>query len=228
MKDLTDIVREHKNQLRSIWPFIWLYELQTKDEPPTRYRFASFHDVIHFGQDSADPPQPIPYYPAPIIHGGITQDGEGSLPTISVTLGNTMPGISPVIHTSRGFVGQQARIILVSALDLDDVNGAIIEDAEIVGATMNTKSITFKLSAKNLHRAIFPRFVYTKRRCRWLFGTSECGYDLHASGAGFVDCTYDLDACIERGDDELANPAVGIRLHPERIGLFAGIPRLTL
>ena len=163
-RDLTTLTRLHKNQLKRELPFIWLFGVQ--DTPGTdRYRFASYPQVVHFGEDSAG--APIKWYPAPITHGGIEQDSEGGLPTIEISLANVSLEIAPTIDASDGMIGRRVEIHVISAAQLDDPEASISEDAEVVNCAMTDEVVTFSVSAFNLFRAQVPPFLYSKFSCRW-------------------------------------------------------------
>ena len=223
MKDLSPSTAAHKNQLETEDPFIWLFEFEMPDQ--TRYRLTNFTEKVEFGEDKSG--DPVVYYPAPIVHSGVEQSGEGDIPTIKVTLSTGgMFAITSMIDSWGGMIGQRARIIVVSSRELDNPNieaAAMIEDARIVNAAMNDRAVTVSISAFNLFKSRVPRFLYSRRRCRWIFGACECGYNVQAGGAGFSTCGYTLEDCEARGDDELTN--LGVRRHPERFGGFPGIPR---
>ena len=232
--NLTALTRAHKNQLRKENPFIWLFGVETLDDPPQRYRFTSFPQIVHFGTDSDG--LPIKWYPAPITHGGIEHDGEGGLPSIDITLANASLEIAPVVDSSIGFVGQPCEIHVVSSLELDNPDASVSEIAEVIDCAMNPETVTFSVSAFNLYEAQFPPFLYRKFTCRWKWGGVECAYNPEVTGAGYEDCGvlvggtraatgFTLEACTLQGDDEEANVNVGVRQHPRRIGLYPGIPR---
>lgn len=232
-RDLTTLTRAHKNQLRREMPFIWLFGLQ--DTPGTdRYRFASYPQIVHFGEDSDG--DSLKWYPAPITHGGIEQDGEGGLPTIEISLANASLEIAPTVDSSDGFIGREVEIHVVSALQLDDPEASVSELAEVISCSMTAEVVTFQVAAYNLFQAQFPPFLFSKYKCRWRFGSAGCGYNLNATGAGYEDCGvevggtrvadgFTLEACTLAGDDEEANANVGVRQHPKLAGLFPGMPR---
>lgn len=233
-KNLTTLTRLHKNALKSSDPFIWLFGIETIDVPAKRYRFASYPQVVEYGEQSDG--TPIKWYPAPIAHGGIIADGDGSLPSIRISLANASLEIAPTVDASDGFVGQPVEIIVVSASQLHDPTAGVSEVAEVVDCSMTAEVVTFEVSAFNLFQAQFPPFLFRKFTCRWKWASAECAYDINATGAGFEDCGvkngglrvatgFTLDACRLVGDDEEANGNVGERQHPRRTGLFPSIPR---
>lgn len=223
MKDLSTLTSFHRSQLEAERPFIWLYELETTDDPPQRHRYTNFDQRVYFGESSTG--ARLQYSPAPVVHSDIEEDGEGGLPTITITFANTGTIMAQTIDAADGFVGQPFRISLVSSLELNNPSAAIIQDGEVISATIERDSVAFKVSAFNLFQLEYPPFIYARRRCRFIFGSSECGYNVSATGAGFSTCTKTIDACRERGaDEELRSIA---RLHPERFGGFPGIPRVA-
>ena len=67
-----------------------------------------------------------------------------------------------------------------------------------------------------------PQDRYVASRCRWEFGSGQCGYVVNAVAA-YTTCPKTLSACIARGQDHAAR---GLPvLHPARFGGFPGIPR---
>lgn len=209
MKSLGPATTIHKNQLHSEWPFIWLYEVQVPGTPPTMYRLTnSVQQIIQQGNV---------FYPAPISHGGIRQNSDGDLPRIDFTLHNATLEVAPIVEANDGLVGAFVRIQFVSVQEVDLKGSGWVEEGEIVGVRMTESGLSFSVAAANLYRAHFPPFRYTRKKCRWLFGSDECGYNLDTPGAGFTECPgYTLEACEQVGDDEVANGLT--RQHPRRFG----------
>jgi len=219
-KTLSDVLTEHKNQMESEWPLIFLYEIQTTDDPPQRFRYAKANERVYHGVNSAG--APIAYYPAPITHSGIIESGSGDIPTIEVNVANLSLELAPRLEAAGGFIGQPAIIRVISALDPENTEGTFRIDLEVVSASMTPLVATFSLGAYNLAKTNFPPYVHTKRHCRWApFGSPECGYILGVGGA-FTTCGFTLEDCRARGDDEVARGLV--RQHPKRFGGKPGIP----
>ena len=222
VKSLTPITTLHKN------PFIWLFELRTRDEPARRFRLTNFTDLVEFGVDPLG--APLVYYPAPIVHSGVIQDAQSGLPSIDVTIGANTPEanelISVLVDVNEGYVGSPVRIIVVSALELGNPDAGVTDIAEVVGCTMKNEAVGFTVSSASIFQRRFPPGTYSKTRCKEIFGNEGCGYNINAPGAGFTTCANNLSDCTERGDDEEANPAVAARQHPDRFGAKPAIPRL--
>jgi len=211
----------HANQLETQIPWIWLYELQTNEDPPRRYRLTNFTQSVQFGLNASG--QPLTYSPAPITHGNVEEGTDGSLPTIPITLGHAGPLVGATMDAADGFVGLPVRIMLVSALDIASGKPAVSQQGEVVSAAVKSEAIVLQVSAFNLYQLQFPPFIHSRRRCRWIFGSAECGYNTEVAGAGFSTCNKTLENCEERGDDEVAQGFA--RAHPARFGAFPGIPR---
>lgn len=220
MKDLSTITRLHKNQLAAEAPFVWFFEFQTTDDPPERFRLTNYTSNLYFGTNTAG--EPVLYYAAPIEHGSISEESDGSLPTLEVFIGNATLEIAARFEQMAGMIGQPARIQVVSLLELSNTAAAIRFDGEIAASAMTPQVITLSIAAGNVYRETLPPFIYSKRHCRWIFGGSECGYVV--SGGGFTTCARTLTACKERGADELALSRTV--LHPGRFGAHPGIPPL--
>lgn len=221
MRDLTPLTDLHRSQLEAELPFIWLYELQTKDDPPQRYRLTNFTDSVQFGQNSAG--EPLIYTPAPIVHGTVEATSDGSLPTLDIQIANTGPMFASTIDAADGYVDCPVRILLVSSLELSNPDAAIIEEGVVQSVAIKRGGIVFKVSAFNLYQQQFPPFIYSRRRCRWMFGSAECGYNASHPLASYVDCNQTVEDCDLRGADEEENGLT--RLHPARFGGWPGIPR---
>ena len=219
--DLTPLTDVHRNQLESEAPWIWLYELEVAGDPPTRYRLTNFTQSVEYG--TASDGSRLRYSPAPIVHGEITTTADGDLPSMTITVGNAGPILSSTVDAADGFVGQPIRLMLVSSLELENPDAAIVQIGEVIAASVRGDSISFRVSAFNLFQLQFPPFIFTRRRCRYIFGSGECGYNTTAAGAGFTTCNKTLTDCEARGVDETDR---GLPLkHPSRFGGWPGIPR---
>tara|TARA_R110000782_G_scaffold259110_2_gene349331 strand:+ start:44183 stop:44854 length:672 start_codon:yes stop_codon:yes gene_type:complete len=211
----------HRSQLESEYPWVWLYELQTTDDPPQRYRLTNFTKTINHGMSNAG--VPLSYSPAPIIHSSIEEGADGSLPTMTFTVGHAGPIVANTVDAANGFVDQPMRVKLVSLLDLDNPEPAMEQGGEVVSMSITSSGLAFKISAFNLYQLQFPPFIHSRRRCRWIYGSSECGMNIKAAGVAYSTCSKTLTDCELRGDDEVLRSLP--RRHPARFGASPGIPR---
>lgn len=233
MKELTPIATRHKNQVAAMAPFLFMFELQTLDDPPKRFRLHSGDKIVNWGSNSLG--EPIKYYPAQIAVGDLEKGSEGDLPTVEVSVGNFGAIPMSLMDSAAGFTGQPARVLVVSTLDLDSGSPIIDETARVAGATVTHEGIQFEITGSEVFQARFPQYIYSPIGCKWgPLGTAECGYNLHHPSAGFISCgvnaagkevarPYSLKACQAVGDDEVANGLTP--LHPQRYGGEPGMSR---
>ncbi len=233
--DIDPQTSEHLQQLKGQFPFIWLFEIETKEVPAQRLRITNFTELVPFGEDSNG--SPILYYPTPVLIGGIRADSDRGLPVLELTVGIAGPVASALVDQSDGFVGQPVRILLVDSQALEQGQAIIEENGSVSAATITTEGMAFEVSAGNPFLRDLPDILYSRDYCtKWVgdFGGAGCGYNLNAFGAGFVQCgqrvdgtfvalPFTLDACTLVGDDEEANANVGSRQHPQRFGGFPGM-----
>lgn len=221
MKPLSQVMTLHARQLKDEAPLIWLYEFEDASDPKKRYRLTNSTAAVDYGED--DEGVPITYSPAAIVHGGVTSTLRGDIPTITINLGNSIL-LSAVIDAGQGFAGRAARIILVSKYDLSNPGSGIVEHAEIIRVKCSTEVVSIEMGAGNLYKAKVPPRLFSRRKCGYIIGDVDCGYNLEAPGAAYTECPgYDYAACELVGDDE---DLIGVtRKHPLNFGAFPGIPK---
>lgn len=225
MKQFTDIAGRHKNQLENSAPYILLFEFEDNSDPKNRYRITNFDQIVYFGTDSNG--DQIPYYPCPVYVGELTENSDGDLRQFGITISTPGPIPVRVAASESGFAGNEIRVVLVSSLDLDSGIPMLDERGQITSTSIKDGGIAFEVGGANLFQLVFPQYIYSPDVCKWGFGSTECGYNTFATGAGFAKCgittggtqvakPFTLQACQAVGDDEEAN---GIpRTHPGRFG----------
>lgn len=234
MKTLNPLATEHKNQLETNAPFIFMFEIETKDEPPLRLRLCQFDKIVEFGENSSG--EAIKYYPAPMSIGSVSQNANGDLPTLDVSIAIAGPLTIHDIDLNDGYTDQPCRIVLVSSLDMGSAAVPILdEEAQIVGTEFSSEVVKFTVAGSDLFQSKFPHIVYSRTSCPHVFGGALCGYNLNAEGAQFTQCgvmngdisvfrPFSLEACTAVGDEEETN-ANATKRHPKRWGGERGIPR---
>ena len=130
------------------------------------------------------------------------------------------------LDAAEGLTDQSVRILIVNANDLSNALARAVFAGNIIDCEAGQDEILFKLGRPALNQAAFPA-----RRCLTTcsvtrFGNTECGYVIpdnpgDSIGTGFSTCNRSLDACRERGDDEVARGLV--RMHPRRMDGFPGV-----
>jgi phage-related protein len=221
-REFGSITEEHKNQLSSEHPFIWLYELDTLEDPKETIRLTNYDKEITAAHPLSQTGEEFTWYPAAIVHSGVEQNTEADLPSLSVTVGNASLEVAEYVERLAGMVSSPARIWLVSSLELEDLSSGVSLDGEITGCTMRPDSLTFLFSCYNPFVKTFPPYLFSSSRCRWLYGSVECGA---IPGEGFVpqECPgFTLAACEQVGAAELQSGLP--KKHPQQFGGFPGIP----
>lgn len=211
---------------RTDW--IWLLELEvqkrTKVLPPVVFRITTYPQLVSWPPSGSSPPT-LSWYPYPFDATAIEEDQEGNLPAIDITLDNTFRTLMRYLHAGQGMEGNAAELRLINVAGL---SGPLFPDQEervwtfvIASAIASDQSITFRLEKPNMFQRRVPGERFSARRCRWRFGSDECGYPINAVAA-FTTCAKTIPDCEARGDDEVVRRLP--RLHPRRFGGFPGIP----
>jgi len=218
----------HANTLENASPFVWLFEVEVPTSPPTRFRFCNQTEKIAFGVNSSG--DPIEYDPLHVEVGEWAQSKSGDLPELSVVVSNIRRDVGVVLETYAGLHGAPVVVRIVNRSTLLDVNAQIRFDGTVRAVTVNNNSATFAIANYNLYQETVPAHRFLKNHCPFLFGGSRCGYIIPESpgetvGTGFSTCAKHIDACTERGDDEVARSLS--EQHPARFGGFRGITRLS-
>lgn len=209
---------------------LWLVELQVAKAyrsgasvvPSVVARVCSAQLAIRWPIGSANEVQE--WYPVNFTFSAIEQDQEGNLPQLDLTLDNSTRALMPILHSGNGMEGNYCHIYLVprSALAVASPNHVFQVWKLDVAATFATEeAITFRLEKTNFFQKVVPADRFHAERCRWSFGSPECGYIIN-NVAAYSTCPKTVDACKLRGQDHASRglPVV----HPRRFGGFPGIP----
>jgi phage-related protein len=171
-------------------------------------------------------PTPVTFYPFPFSMGEIEADQEGNLPSIDLQVDNTSRVLMSTLHDAGGFEGNRASLVLTHASAIASPpypnEQALAFRFRIAQAVASNSAIALKLESPQFFTQGIPRDRFVSKRCRWLFGSRECGYPI-TPFAAFTTCEKTIAACIARGDDEVARLLP--RQHPKRFGGFPGIPQ---
>jgi phage-related protein len=210
-------------------PWVWLWDLEverrTKTLPPVVFLFNSTERELLWPPTSGGAAPARTFYPFPFDQTEIEQTQEGDLPALDLALDNTARTLMRYLHSGRGFEGNRATLYLTHAdallAPVYPNEQAIRFDFVVASAVASETSVTLRLEQPNFFQVRVPADRFVARRCRWKFGSPECGYPVTAVAA-FTDCNKTIDDCIERGEDE-AFRRLPV-LHPRRFGGFPGIP----
>jgi phage-related protein len=168
--------------------------------------------------------QTTTWEPFPFTFSPIEQTQEGDLSSIDLSVDNTARTLMRFLHDGHGLEGNRATLFLVYR------NGLAITypahefqrfDLEVQLAGATDEAVTFRLGMPNWFAIQSPSARYIPKKCRWQFGSPECGYVINEFAA-FVRCSKLIDACVVRGDDMVARGLPAI--HPGNFGGHPGIP----
>jgi hypothetical protein len=221
----TEIERPH-----GVSPMVWFVELQLARAynvgltvvPDTIVRVTSHHTQIAWPVSS---PGSETWDPFNFTFTPIEQDQEGNLPQIDLSVDNSTRLLMRYLHSGFGLEGNYCRIYLVpgNGLSIAHPNHEYQRwDLTVAGVVANDEAVTFRLERANFFTRQAPQDRYVASRCRWEFGSTECGYIIN-DVAGYTSCPKTVEACIARGEDH-ASRGLPV-LHPRRFGGFPGIPR---
>lgn len=207
--------------------WVWLLYIVAEDaDPPTIpqatvFRLTTYPQPVDWPTGIAPA---ITWYPFPFEVGDLEYSGEGDLPQLDVVLSNVSRWPMRYLHQHAGLVGRAVQLFLVTEAGLAIAypnHESLAWNFRIVGSSANGDSVTLRLAMPNFWTRKAPQDRYIASRCRWQFGSTECGFVVNAA-SGFTDCAKTLADCAARGDDEYTRGLP--RLHPKRFGGVPGVP----
>ena len=155
----------------------------------------------------------------------IEQTREGDLPSIQLSVDNTGRVLMPILHSGDALEGNPVTIYMVprSGIGIAAPTHQYQKfEFQIAGVSADSESVTFKLERANFFARQAPQDRYVARRCRWQFGSDNCGYIIN-TGAAYTACNKTITDCTIRGADHLSRGLAVV--HPGRFGGFPGIPK---
>lgn len=225
-RELPASFQTQRNELRSVDPWVWLFEIAVPTVPPSRLRLAANSEPIQFGADSNG--DALTWSPFPIRIMTMRNTTAGDIPSFDVQVGNPDGVLSSYVEEFGGMVGQTVKVILVNTTDLANPASRLEDRGEIRLCTVSGDQVVVSVSTYSLYQRKFPPYRFVSRTCGHQFGDVNCGYAIVAGGTnvvggGYSTCAKSMEACGDHGADELANGLTV--LHPKRFGAFRGIPR---
>lgn len=215
MRNLPPALIAAKNQ-RPGGPWCWLAEVRPVESQVIRVTTNT--DPIEFGGET--------FRPFPFEVGEITDDGEGNLHTIPITVDNATAELSGLDAELTGLVDARVTLWFVHAEHAGEGDYAFRVELRVSQATVDGQTgLTAELAAEPLVSRTTPVAILLEGRCRHTYGGADCGYPTDLPGA-LPTCDRSLwgeNGCIAHGDH--AEAELGIpRRHPERYGGFETIP----
>lgn len=209
-REISQNFATRKNELHSDYAWLELWDVQLND---TEAIYIVNHSTsVTFNSKT--------YQPFPIGRLERSEDSEGTIPELSITVTNVDRVITEYLEAGD-LLNRTVNMWLVNSNHLS-TSHALFYTYKIQNATMNEESVTFILGQRNLLLHTFPKNRFIRTRCRWVFsndGSTECGYL-----GSLTTCDYTLsgaNGCEVHGDDEVTNGRQ--RLHPQRFGGFPSI-----
>lgn len=221
MTSLTEIAQQYVGE--SPWVTLVELVLDRNYDPAIAveavFLLAAYTDAVQFGGET--------YSPFPMSFSTISQNSEGSLPTVQVSVSNASRLMGAYVETADGFRSRPV-IITIANLDLLSAGPHIQYEGRIRGASLNSDAVVFSVELYNLNKITTPHDIYVPTRCRRGYGTAECGFPLHlvipgTHPAKYLSCLKTYTACDERGAFESATLGRP-RRHPYMHGAFPGTP----
>lgn len=221
-------------------PFAWLLSLTVSrgsaGVPPVILRITDWHTSLQWPRP--DPAWSAPeqaawaaawtFWPLPFRFSPFEQNQEGDLPASELAIDNTTRVLMRYLHAGRGLEGNPCTIYMVAqdGLTLAMPNHERREwKLQVQSVHATSEAVVLRIASPNWFDARKPAERYVPNRCRWRFGSSECGYVIN-SVAAFTTCNKTVPDCTERGEDHRVRglPVV----HPANFGGHLGLQRARL
>jgi len=201
MRSLDATFKNEKNS-QSNEP-LFLYSIYDYDGASTNLYFVDYSkNVTYDGQE---------YVRFPITHNSISENTNGEIGNVTVTLSNVSRLIQAYLE-AYDFRRKKVTIKQVWANQLADTDAYIEDIFYIDSYTADQQNVTFTLTGKfDILSVELPARKYSRNYCGWkTLGCTECGY----AGAE-TECNKTLKRCRELGNSA-------------RFGGFTSVPSRTL
>jgi len=130
------------------------------------------------------------YVRFPITHEFISENTQGQIDSVSLTLGNVSRLIQAYLE-ANDFRGVKVEIKQVFADLLDDTDAYIKHIYYVDSYTADQQNVEFTLTSKfDILEVELPARKYSRNYCGWKFKSTECGY----AGAE-TECNKTLARC---------------------------------
>lgn len=138
------------------------------------------------------------YLPADFSLGGITQEKEGGMPTVPLSITDIGRFLTPIIIEHNGAVGADVAVKVVHSANLAETTPELEETFKIMTCSVDSKNvIKLDLGAANLMNYRIPQDRYLKDHCRYrTFKGTYCQYD-----GVETECDRTFARCKEIGNE---------------------------
>lgn len=172
--------------------------VNTSTADPIIARFVRNTENIYYTYENTH------YYAFP-FNIGIASTAKNQFRSLDIIFSNALRLVEAFIRRGNGLLGARVTVKIVWAGDLT-AEPAWEEQYELKKTTVKHDTVTVTCGQDNFLMRGFPRYRYSRKRCRWRFKSDSCGY----TGAS-TSCNRMLDGCIASSNTS-------------RFGGFPGIP----
>jgi lambda family phage minor tail protein L len=146
---------------------IYLYTIEKYDGSADLNLAEWDTDIVYDG---------VPYTKFPIKHDEVSENSQGEIDTLRVTVANVNRAIQAYLE-GYDLRGKKVIITLVWANQLSDADANIKFIYYIDNYTATQDAVEFVLSSKyDIIDLTLPNGIYNRNYCRWKFRSSECAY----------------------------------------------------
>lgn len=127
----------------------------------------------------------------------ITEDSDGSIPEVTISVANASRMMEAYIIEydlwlkTNYHENIKATIYIVSEADLANTTPIASYKFDVGKFTTNPEWVEFTLTFENFYIKRFPKNRIMRNSCRWVFGSTQCGYSI----VGSETCNKTLTAC---------------------------------
>lgn len=201
---LSNAVKEHKNALASDGQIFTLLEINIPSEATPIYVTSNNEDVVwnsetwtSFGFEVDD----------------IREESDNATPELTVRVTNVNRAMELYIHEYDTWLKLNAHepittvMYFVSSKDLANATPIKSYAFDVSKYSTDAQWASFTLSFENFHIKRFPKNRILRDSCRWLFGSTECGY----TPVGAETCNKTLTDCRSYNNSSRfgASPSAG-------------------
>ena len=219
-KDLTSTLIQQKNKIDTRNPWLVALDIVTNKDPNNFQEeyLVNNNEALTWGNKT--------YKPAPFKLGTLPAKSSGELPTIDITLFNTLE-LAQFLNAHDGLIDHPVKIYLVYATqDMTSGVWSIAEDKidyplkhsyVITECTVTRDTVKFKLGVPNYLKRPFPARLYHKDFCDFMYKGEYCwmrDYEYDPPDVQFDVCNHTYEDCKRHylffGIGDIVDGKVGI------------------
>lgn len=186
MISLSAIAKKEKNELSTGSSFVVLLDILLGDEI-IRICYNT-EPVTWNGQ---------PYTPFPFKIGDVSEETDGSDPSVQLQIDNTSQALQYVVEENGGGNNTEVVLRVVNTLALSNLEAELEERFVVTKTSVNQNYITFTLGTEYSARTRRPLNRYMKNNCPFKYKGIRCGaVSLQSS------CDHTLISCRARNNSE--------------------------